>query len=222
MSVVFSANFKDIGLGPVQGKVKFAVRTMRMASDGSQTAIVGPVVRANVVNGVMEPKTLDGGLMRVWIEIIGYTEGPLDIEAPTTGTAPLLPLLLAARVNPATGQSVILAAIASYFQTNPPTGGSTSNSTVANFVTSNGATKTALDASYAPALAPATDYTWDSATGSIKTITEHYPAPIGDRVTTYAAYNSVGDPTTETDPSGQVWNLGYDSNGNLSTRTKVA
>lgn len=82
--------------------------------------------------------------------------------------------------------------------------------------------KTALDQSYASLSAPAQTNTWDAATGSIKTITEHFPAPIGDRVTTYGGYNAAGDPTTETDPNGQVWTLGYDSAGNQITRTKVA
>ena len=78
------------------------------------------------------------------------------------------------------------------------------------------------DTRYVPSLSPRTSYTWDATTGSIKTITEHFDAPIGDRVTTFGAYNSAGDPTTETDPSGQVWTLAYDSAGNISTRTKVA
>ena len=84
-----------------------------------------------------------------------------------------------------------------------------------------GISKEEADQSYAPVSSPAVDYTWDSATGSIASITEHYPAPIGDRVTTFGAYNAAGDPTSETDPTGQVWTLSYDSNGNISTRTKV-
>lgn len=74
---------------------------------------------------------------------------------------------------------------------------------------------------YAPLANVPVDYAWDAATGSIKTITEHHPPPKGDQVTTYGAYNSFGDPTTETDPSGQAWTLTYDTNGNLSSRTKA-
>ena len=81
--------------------------------------------------------------------------------------------------------------------------------------------KTTADTIYATALAVPTEYTWDATTGSIAAITEHYPAPIGDRVTTYSGYNAAGDPTTETDPSGQHWTLAYDGNGNMISRTKV-
>ena len=70
---------------------------------------------------------------------------------------------------------------------------------------------------YAPRSAPPQTNTWDPTTGSIATITEHYPD--GDRVTTYGGYNSTGDPTTEIDPDGVHWVLGYDSAGNQITRT---
>lgn len=62
------------------------------------------------------------------------------------------------------------------------------------------------------------DYTWDATTGFIATITEHYPAPIGNRVTTYSSYGTYG-PTHEVDPDGGAWTLTYDANGNPIGRT---
>lgn len=61
-------------------------------------------------------------------------------------------------------------------------------------------------------------YTWDAATGFIATITEHYPAPLGDRVTAYSAYGAFG-PTHEVDPDGGAWTLTYDASGNPTGRT---
>lgn len=64
------------------------------------------------------------------------------------------------------------------------------------------------------------DYTWDAGTGFIATITEHYPAPIGNRVTTYSSYGTYG-PTHEVDPDGGAWTLTYDSNGNPTGRVEA-
>lgn len=77
----------------------------------------------------------------------------------------------------------------------------------------------ALAQSYAPLSDVPADYTYDATTGSIKTIVEHYPAPIGNRTTTYGGYNAVGDPTTEIDPDGVNWVLAYDAAGNPTSRT---
>lgn len=65
-----------------------------------------------------------------------------------------------------------------------------------------------------------TDYTWDATTGFIATITEHYPSPIGDRVTTYSAYGAYG-PTHEVDPDGGEWTLTYDGEGNPTGREEA-
>lgn len=71
-------------------------------------------------------------------------------------------------------------------------------------------------------LAPRTTHTWDATTGLIETITEHFDAPIGNRVVAKDGYNSADGPTFETDPSGQVWTVAYGSDGDISTRTAVA
>lgn len=68
-------------------------------------------------------------------------------------------------------------------------------------------------------LGPPVDYTWDPATGSIATVVEHYPGPLGDQTTTFGGYNAAGDPTSEIDPAGVHWVLAYDSAGNVSSRT---
>ncbi len=62
--------------------------------------------------------------------------------------------------------------------------------------------------------------TWDGSTGFVATITQHFPAPLGDRVTTYSAYGIFG-PTHEVDPDGSEWTLTYDSNGNPVEREAV-
>lgn len=92
------------------------------------------------------------------------------------------------------------------------------NTQVASYVTSDGPTKTALNEAIAASGNVPTTYTWDPTTGFIATITEHYPAPIGDRVTTYSAYGDNG-PTHEVDPDGGAWTLTYDTNGNPTGRT---
>lgn len=63
-------------------------------------------------------------------------------------------------------------------------------------------------------------YTWDATSGFVATITEHYPAPLGDRVTAYSAYGIYG-PTHELDPDGGEWTLTYDTAGNPTEREAV-
>lgn len=144
--------------------------------------------------------------------------GPYPFTMPDgDGTTELWPLIQAAIGIPAdTPFQQIQEAVGAYIAANPIDGEGLDQTAVDARV------ETVGDTRYAPLAAVATTNTWDATTGSIATITEHFPEPLGDRVWTYGGYNAVGDPTTLLDPDGQSWLISYDAAGNQSAMTEVA